>query len=128
MQSQTHHKIKPALCGEITALSEGKATVTLTTTAQMVADERGLVHGGFVFGMADYAAMVAVNDPNVVLGAAECRFLAPVAEGQSLVASAILQEVKGKKHAVTTTVECEGTAVFAASFTCFVLEGHVFDQ
>jgi acyl-coenzyme A thioesterase PaaI-like protein len=44
----------------------------------MAADQRGLVHGGFTFGLADYAAMVAVNDPNVVLGAAEVRFLAPV--------------------------------------------------
>jgi acyl-coenzyme A thioesterase PaaI-like protein len=47
----------------------------------MVVDAHGLVHGGFVFGLADYAAMLAVNDPNVVLGAAEARFLKPVRRG-----------------------------------------------
>ena len=31
-----------------------------------------------MFGAADYAAMLAVNDPNVVLGNAELRFVAPV--------------------------------------------------
>ena len=48
----------------------------------MAADGRGLVHGGFTFGLADFAAMCAVNDPNVVLGAATCKFLAPVQVGR----------------------------------------------
>jgi acyl-coenzyme A thioesterase PaaI-like protein len=48
----------------------------------MAVDDRGLVHGGFVFGLADHAAMLAVNDPNVVLGAASTRFLKPVRVGE----------------------------------------------
>lgn len=54
----------------------------------MAADEAGLVHGGFVFGLADYAAMLAVNHPHVVLGAAQVRFVKPVAVGDRLLAVA----------------------------------------
>jgi acyl-coenzyme A thioesterase PaaI-like protein len=88
-------------------------------------DARGLVHGGFVFGLADYAAMIAVNDPNVVLGAAESRFLKPVQVGQKLVAEARVDEVRGKKHVVSVRVTLEGESVFTGVFSCFVLEKHV---
>ena len=54
--------------------------------ARMAADGSGLAHGGFIFGLADYAAMIAVNHPNVVLGAAEVRFLKPVVSGETVVA------------------------------------------
>jgi len=49
----------------------------------MVVDDHKLVHGGFIFGAADYAAMAAVNDPNVVLGSAEVSFLKPSKSGDS---------------------------------------------
>lgn len=32
----------------------------------MAADEYRLVHGGFIFGLADYAVMLAINEPTVV--------------------------------------------------------------
>ena len=60
----------------------------MTTTNAMAADDIGLVHGGFIFGMADYAAMLAVNDPNVVLGAADVKFLKPVSVQETVVAEA----------------------------------------
>ena len=41
---------------------------------------------GFIFGAADYAAMLAVNQPNVVLGAAETHFLKPSRVGDVLLA------------------------------------------
>jgi hypothetical protein len=66
---QTHHGIDRRLCGEPTMIAVDRAVVALTATAEMAADDRGLVHGGFVFGAADYAAMLAVNHPNVVLDA-----------------------------------------------------------
>ena len=64
MEPNTHLGINSALCGEVIELTDGGATAQLTTTAAMAADDQGLVHGGFVFGLADYAAMLAVNDPN----------------------------------------------------------------
>ncbi len=127
MTVQTHLGISADLVGLTTAVAEGRATATLTTRQEMVADARGLVHGGFVFGLADYAAMVAVNDPYVVLGAADCRFLAPVRVGETLVAEAEAKDLEGKKRRVECQVRAGERVVFTGTFTCFVLPRHLFD-
>ena len=124
----THLEINHALCGEPTELGEGSATTRLVTTDAMAVDSRGLVHGGFVFGAADHAAMLAVNDPNVVLGAAEVRFTAPVTVGDEVVATAQIVETKGKKRIVESSVRVGDREVMTATFTTFVLEDHVLDQ
>eukprot|EP00959_Pyramimonas_sp_CCMP1952_P285538 5970257-Pyramimonas_sp.AAC.2 len=77
--------------------------------------------------MADYAAMLAVNDPNVVLGAAETRFLKPVKTGDELVAHAAVTEEKGKKRTVAVSILRGGEEVFTGTFTCFALPCHVLD-
>ncbi|RMD86986.1 MAG: thioesterase, partial [Alphaproteobacteria bacterium] len=53
----THLAISPRLVGVPVSIEDGMATARLVTTAEMAADEVGLVHGGFVFGLADYAGM-----------------------------------------------------------------------
>ncbi|BCS95932.1 thioesterase [Desulfoluna limicola] len=125
MECRTHLEINNDLCGTVTTLEEGRCVVTMTTTPEMGADVQGLVHGGFVFGMADYAAMCAVNDPYVVLGAAETSFLKPVKAGETLTAEAVVVETKGKKQIVPVTVTRGEEIVFKGTFTCFVLESHV---
>jgi acyl-coenzyme A thioesterase PaaI-like protein len=76
--------------------------VELDLLPEMAADDHGLIHGGFVFGLADYAAMLAINHPNVVLGACEMRFLKPLLVGQTLVAEARLESEQGKKRFVAS--------------------------
>jgi len=127
MEIRTHHAISTCLVGEAVELAPGTATARLATTPEMAADNRGLVHGGFTFGLADYAAMLAVNDPLVVLGGAECRFLGPVAVGEVMLATARVEEQHGKKHRVRCSVVTD-RPVFEALFTCFVLEQHVLDD
>ncbi|MCA9665963.1 MAG: PaaI family thioesterase [Myxococcales bacterium] len=127
MQPNTHLDIDQTLCGEPIELADGRAVVRMTTTPSMVADARGLVHGGFVFGLADYAAMLAVNDPLVVLGAAEVRFVAPVAVGEVVVAEAERREQKGKKHVVAVRARVGEREVMTGTLTTFVLEKHVLD-
>lgn len=122
MKPKTHLAISPALVGEVVELKQGEALARLRTLPEMAADEHGLVHGGFTFGLADYAAMLAVNDPHVVLGGAEVRFLAPVRCGEVLDASARLEEQSGKKHRVRCVVAVDGRTVFEGVFTCFVLD------
>ena len=126
IKSRTHLLISPEWVGQTVSLAEGKAEVRLTTRPEMVADDRGLVHGGFTFGLADYAAMLAVNDPHVVLGAAEVRFLAPVTSGEILLARAEIVEGSGKKRIVKCMVSTD-RLVFEGTFSCFVLPGHVLD-
>lgn len=125
-QPNTHLGISSLLVGEPLSLEEGRAVVQLQTTSSMAADERGLVHGGFTFGLADYAAMLAVNDPNVVLGGAETRFLAPVTSGEVMVATAVISESQGKKRQVKCVV-ATSKPVFEGIFTCYVLEKHILD-
>jgi acyl-coenzyme A thioesterase PaaI-like protein len=108
-------------------MGQGWATVSLETREEMRADDRGLVHGGFVFGLADYAAMLAVNDPNVVLGQAQAKFLAPVKVGTSLLAEAKVQEEAGRKRTVLCSVKSGDREVFSGIFSAVVLDRHVFD-
>ena len=119
MDAITHLAIDTELCGQPEALTPHYCRISLPTTARMAADDRGLVHGGFIFGMADY--------PNVVLGAAESRFLKPVRVGETVVAEARVESVSGKKHTVPVTVSRDGEAVFQGTFTCFALDAHVLD-
>ncbi|NOR56131.1 MAG: thioesterase, partial [Sulfurovum sp.] len=97
MAVNTHLEIDNSLCGKVTRSEEGYAEVLLHTTTQMKADAQGLVHGGFVFGAADYAAMTAVNDPYVVLGSSSSTFLAPVKVGDTVCCKATIVSEKGKK-------------------------------
>jgi len=121
----THHHIDRRLCGTPTELHEGYARVEMAAMPEMTADDSGLIHGGFIFGLADYAAMLAVNHPNVVLGAAEVKFLKPVAFSENVIAEAKIDIEKGKKKTVSVTVKREEEVVFTGVFTCFVLDGHV---
>lgn len=125
MPPNTHLRIDPALVGVPVSLAEGRATARLVTTPAMAADDAGLVHGGFVFGLADYAAMLAVDDPLVVLGAADTRFVAPVRAGEVVDAEAERVEQKGKKHVVKVTARVGERVVLEGTFVTFVLERHV---
>ncbi len=125
MESNTHKKISARLCGEIVSIEEGAASTRFVADEEMRTDEQGLVHGGFIFGLADYAAMLAVNAPNVVLGSSEVRFVAPVRVGEEVVASATVRESKGKKRVLDVVAAIGETVVLRGTMTAFVLEEHV---
>ena len=125
MKIHTHEKIDRRLCGEPINIKTGYSRVQLVASADMAVDNLGLIHGGFIFGLADYAAMIAVNDPNVVLGAAEVKFLKPSVIDDTLVAEARVSQEKDKKRIVDVVVKNGETPVFSGTFTCFVLERHI---
>lgn len=125
---QTHQRIDRRLFGEPLFVEPGFARLELHALDEMVVDDRGLIHGGFLFGLADHAAMLAVNHPNVVLGAAEVRFLKPARVGERLLADAHLHEEDGKKRRVEVSVYRVGDEVedvMTGTFTCLVLDRHV---
>lgn len=124
----THRAIDRRLCGRPLELEAGRARVELTTVPEMAADERGLVHGGFLFGCADYAAMLAVDHPLVVLAGAEVRFLRPVTVGETVTAAARVTAEEGSKRRVEVTVERGGEAVLSGEFRCVVPSRHVLDR
>jgi acyl-coenzyme A thioesterase PaaI-like protein len=125
---RTHLAIDRRLVGEPVALAPGHARVRLETTREMAADERGLVHGGFVFGLADYAAMLAVDEPNVVLASAECRFLAPVLAGELVEAVAERVAGEGKRQRLRVVVHRGEVLVFEGDFVAAVPGRHVLDR
>ncbi len=125
MNIRTHKEIDRKLCGSPLLVEDGLSRVELTVTKNMAVDETGLVHGGFIFGLADYAAMIAVNHPNVVLGAAEVKFLKPVKMGETVTAEARVEQREGKKHKVSVVVSSVDENIFSGVFTCFVLDKHV---
>ena len=124
---KTHRSINQDLCGNPIQLTAGYAEIEMKASAEMAVDEKQLVHGGFVFGLADHAAMIAVNDPNVVLGAAQCMFKKPVKVGDTIVAKATVSNSKNNKRFVYVAVLKGDEEVFQGEFTCFILDKHVLD-
>ena len=128
MDLKTHRKAAPRLVGRLVSLEEGvEAVAELETGDEMAVDEHGLVHGGFTFSLANYAAMIAVNHPNVVLGGADCRFVAPVKAGETMVARASVKGVEGRRRDVEVEVSVGEKRVFEGIFKCYVLDKHVFE-
>jgi len=126
---KTHNKISRELVGEPVEIIDGKrAVVRLKTTDIMKVDDKGLVHGGFTFGLADYAAMLAVNHPYVVLYKANVKFVKPVKVGDVLTAIAEVANVKDKYYQVEVNVYKNKEKVFTGEFTCIVLDHHVLDK
>lgn len=129
MGVKTHRKANPRLLGTPVKVIEGaEAEVELLATQEMSVDERSLVHGGFAYGLADYAAMLAVNHPNVVLGKSESRFVAPVKVGDLMKACAKVMGGEGRRTDVEVEVSVSGSIVFKGIFNCYILEKHVLDR
>jgi uncharacterized protein (TIGR00369 family) len=124
---RTHDKIDTSLCGVPVETGPGSATVQMSASDLMAVDARGLVHGGFLFSLADHAAMIAVNHPNVVLAGAEVKFLKPVAAGDLLIARASVAGETGRRRTVNVTVLRDKETVFEGTFTCAILEKHVLE-
>lgn len=121
----THERINTVYSGEIVRLEKGFAKVALETNEVMRADDVGLVHGGFIFSAADFAAMVSVNEPNVVLAACNCLFLAPVRVGDTVTFEATEHQKEGRKRNVTVRGFVHDIKVFEGEFKTVVTERHV---
>jgi acyl-coenzyme A thioesterase PaaI-like protein len=127
MDQRTHERIAAHLCGKPVELAEGRARVALEITGDMAADARGLAHGGFTFGLADYAAMLAVNEPTVVLAGATLKFLGPVVVGDRVEAEASVDRTEGKKRWVKVTVRRAGQPVLEGELFAVVPDRHILD-
>ncbi|MCW3978932.1 MAG: thioesterase [Candidatus Bathyarchaeota archaeon] len=128
MEIKTHRSAVPRLVGTpINVEDDVAAEVELRASEEMAVDARGLIHGGFTFGLADYAAMLAVNHPKVVLGKSESRFVAPVRVGELMMAKASVTASEGRRREVEVEIRVKGDAVFKGTFTCYILDKHVLD-
>ncbi len=121
----THTLINNYLCGDIVELKKGYCEVKLEAENEMVVDEEGLVHGGFIFGAADFAAMAAINEPTVVLVASECQFLAPAKLGDTIIFKAQARHQEGRKRIVHVRGYLNDVKIFEGEFMTVITERHV---
>lgn len=98
---------------ELVELGPGRATARMTVTGAMV-NGHGLAHGAFVFAVADTAFACACNShgPVTVAAGADITFVAPVREGDVLVAEAVERTRYGRSGIYDVTV-CRGSEVVA---------------
>jgi uncharacterized protein (TIGR00369 family) len=128
VKPRTHLLLDRRWSGTPVELREGAAVVRMAALPEMAADEAGLVHGGFLFALADHAAMLAVNDPNVLLASASVEFLRPVCVGDELTAHADLIGAEGKQRTVRCTVEGAAGTVLRGELRCIVPRRHVLES
>lgn len=121
----THMKINTNFSGEIVEINPGYAKVVLDTIEVMRADEMGMIHGGFIFGAADFAAMAAVNEPNVVLASCTCLFLSPVRVGDKVSFIAEEHQKEGRKRTVNVKGYVYDIKVFEGEFKTIITDRHV---
>lgn len=122
---KTHEEINEDLNGEVVKLEEGYVELRLTTTRDMIADSVGLIHGGFIFSAADYAAMLAVNEANVVLVGSDCQFLSPVKYHDEVNFVAKVRHKEGRKRNVHVEGHVLDIKVFEGEFKTVITERHV---
>ena len=91
-----------ALGIELTDVGVGAATVRMTVAPQML-QGHGTCHGGYLFLLADTAFACNTRGP-AVAGGADVEFLAPVHEGDELVATAVERVVRGRRGVYDVTV------------------------
>lgn len=121
----THERINQELCGEIEKLEQGFVKLKLVTVSEMIVDSTGLIHGGFIFSAADFAAMAAVNEKNVVLVASDCQFLSPVKLGDIVYFTAKVRHKEGRKRNVHVIGNVLDIKVFEGEFKTVITERHV---
>ncbi len=96
----------------ISEVAPGRATATMVVTSAMV-NGHGSCHGGYLFLLADTAFAFACNthgSPAVASGA-DVTFLAPVREGDELVAEGVERVLRGRSGLYDVTVRRGDEAV-----------------
>jgi len=123
---KTHDKIRANLCGTIIKLEAGYSKTTLQTTNDMSVDDLGLIHSGFIFGAADYAAAVAVNEPNVVIIGSRSKFLAPAKVDDLIEFVAKAKFEDSRKREIKVIGHINDIKIYEGIFSAVVLEQHIF--
>lgn len=121
----THSKIKANFSGNLTELKKGQSKVALQTTNDMVVDEFGLIHSGFIFGSAEYAAVAAINEENIVIIGCRSKFFAPAKLGDIIEFEAKGRFEEARKREIKVIGKINGVKVFEGIFQAVLLEKHI---
>ena len=122
---KTHVKVKSTLVGNLTELNKNTSKVVLQTTNEMSVDEFGLIHSGFIFGSAEYAAVAAVNEANVVIIGCRSKFYAPAKVGDLITFDAKGRFEEARKREIKVIGMINEIKVFEGIFQAIILERHI---
>lgn len=105
----------------------GRAVVSMTATADMV-NGHGIVHGGYLFLLADAAFAFACNShgPVTVAQSAQVTFLRHAEPGDTLVAAAFERSRIGRSGLYDVTVSRDGEPVAEFRGASVTLAGNPF--
>ncbi|NOX15628.1 MAG: PaaI family thioesterase [Epsilonproteobacteria bacterium] len=121
----THTKVRSSLIGNIISLEHSKSKTTLQTTEEMTVDKLGLIHNGFIFGAAEYAAAIAVNEENLVIISSKVKFLAPAKDGDLIEFIAMAKFEDSRKREIKVIGEINEIKIFEGIFQAVLLENHI---
>ena len=118
-----------ALGIEVRVLAPGRATLEMTVTDLMV-NGHGIIHGGYVFLLADTAFACACNYPGAVTVAAsaDITFVSPARQGDVLVAEAVERHRYGRSGIYDVSVSCGDRVVAEFRGLSRTLTGHPVDH
>ena len=118
--------INSTLCGGIINMKPNYAKTALVTSDEMVFDDEKLIHGGFIFGAAEWAAHVAINTQYSVTISAKVNLYAPAKVGDLIEfeAQAYFEESKTREIKVVGTIK--DIKVFEGTYQVVILEEHIF--
>ena len=121
----SHAKVKTTLVGTLTELGKSTSKVLLPTTNEMIVDEFGLIHNGFIFGAAEYAAVASINQPNVVVIGCRSKFFAPAKLGDNVEFEAKGRYEDARKREIKVIGRINDVKVFEGIFHAVLLENHI---
>jgi acyl-coenzyme A thioesterase PaaI-like protein len=122
---ETHRKIDHRYSGYINDLSENFAEVYLEIIEEMVVDDHGLVHDGFLFSAASFAAVSAVNEEFGIVIGAQSHFFSPVRVNDVVIFEAKSRQKDGKKRIVDVSGRVLDIKVFTGEFSVIIPDKHI---
>lgn len=117
--------IDSSICGELLTLSKNKAEVSFIPKESMIYDDK-IIHSGFIFGAASYAAMCAINKKNSLIITSETKFFAPVELGQEVLFRAVALQSEGKKCEVRVEGLLLDIKIFEGIFSVAIFDKKLF--
>ena len=117
---------KKDIIGELIDLELGKVAVsTLLVTQDMVLEKAGVLHGYFMYAMADTLSLALVDAEHALTGVANVKYKVPVRAGSKLVARAEVANKRGPRYFIHVFIRSNNVEVFRAKFTIVALDDQV---
>ena len=114
------------IVGELIELYRNKAVVRFRPNERMIMDESKMIHAGFVFNAASFAAMAAINKKYSVLIASDVKFLAPIELGHEITFKAQAIQSDTKKCEVKVEGFLLDIKIFDSLFHIAVFDKKIF--